>query len=55
MTAAQRSNKTGLLARTATGALPAKTRAVVVRIVATRLDGRYNDGYADNIWFSLER
>jgi len=54
VTPVQRGNKTGLLPRETTGPLPAKTRAVVVRIVATRLEGRYNDGYADNIWFSIQ-
>ena len=55
VTAADRKNTTGLLPRGAAGALPAKTRSVDILIAATRFEGGYNDGYSDNILFSLAK
>jgi hypothetical protein len=53
VTAADRGSVTGLLARTATGAVPAGTRSAVVTLTATRLEGTANDGYADNLSLAL--
>ncbi len=44
-----RQQQTTLIARTATVALPAGTRSIAVRMVSTRVEGQYNDGYADNL------
>jgi hypothetical protein len=55
VTAADRDNATGLLARDATGLVPAGTRQIVVTLVMT-IDptiGTYNDGYADNLSLGL--
>jgi hypothetical protein len=49
VTADDRKSVTTLLARTATANVPPGTRSIAVRIEATRVDGYYNDGYADNI------
>src|SRR5690349_12134606 len=49
VTETDRDGATTLLARTATAPVPAGTRAIVVRIEATRFSGSYNDGYADNL------
>ena len=40
---------TALIARTASGALPAGTRQISVRIDAIRDEGSYNDAYIDNV------
>ena len=40
---------TALIARTASGAVPAGTRQISVRIDAIRDEGSYNDGYIDNV------
>ncbi len=53
VTPAERKNETALLARTATGTVPAGTRSIQVLITSTRLEGEYNDGYADNISLTL--
>jgi hypothetical protein len=53
VTAADRGHETRLLARTASAAVPAGTRRVRVVITATRVEGSYNDGYADNVSLSL--
>jgi hypothetical protein len=44
-----RNSVTTLIARSASGAVPAGTRRVSVRIEATRDEGSYNDGYIDNV------
>ncbi len=49
VTAADRANRTALLQRTATVAVPTGTRRIRVTIAATRLVGVYTDGYADNL------
>jgi hypothetical protein len=42
-----------LLARSATGRVPAGTRRIVVRLDLERVSGSYNDGYADNLSLTL--
>src|SRR5919198_1848450 len=49
VTAADRNSVTGLIARSATGVVPAGTRQVSVRIDAIRDEGSYNDAYIDNV------
>ena len=53
VTAADRSDQTGLLARSATGLVPEGTRSVDLTVALTRLEGTNNDGYADNISFDV--
>jgi len=53
VTAAERSNVTGLLSRSTSGTVPAGTRNVELRLEFTRTEGTYNDGYADSLSFSL--
>ncbi|MCY2966244.1 MAG: hypothetical protein NT069_21870 [Planctomycetota bacterium] len=45
----ERSNLTGLLPRSSFGAIPVGTRTIDVTLWMTRVDGAYNDGYADNL------
>jgi hypothetical protein len=49
VTATDRNQSTALVARTASGAVPAGTRQISVRIDAIRDEGSYNDGYIDNV------
>jgi hypothetical protein len=51
--AADRNSSTGFVGRNATGAVPAGTRQISVRIQATRVEGSYNDGYIDNVALTL--
>jgi len=44
-----RNNLTSLLLRSTTGVVPIGTRSITVDLQLTRLDGDYNDGYADNL------
>jgi hypothetical protein len=53
VTAADRNNQTTLLRRDASVNVPAGARSVGVSISPTRVDGTYNDGYADNVSFVL--
>jgi hypothetical protein len=53
VTPADRRNTISLLPRTAIGAVPAGTRAVRVRLLATRISGFYNDAYADDLALTL--
>jgi hypothetical protein len=53
VSAAERSNLTALLYRSTTGTLPAGTSSVVLTLWFTRLDGSYDDGYADSLAFTL--
>jgi hypothetical protein len=53
VTDADRSGATALLLRTATGPVPAGTRTIGVRLDLVRVDGAYNDGYADNLSLTL--
>lgn len=47
--AADRGSVTGLLLRSASGAVPAGTESIVVALNFIRTEGSYNDGYADSI------
>jgi hypothetical protein len=49
VTESDRAGATTLLFRTANGDIPVGTRSILVEIDATRVDGSYNDGYADNL------
>jgi hypothetical protein len=53
VTSAERSATTNLLPRSTTFAVPPGTRAISVRIAATRASGSYNDGYVDNVNLSF--
>jgi hypothetical protein len=53
VTAADRGNQTVLLPRNTSGNVPPSTRSIRVVITATRGEGTYNDGYADNVSLSL--
>jgi hypothetical protein len=53
VTAADRRNTTSLLKRTTTSPVPVGTRTVVVRLILTRVEGTYNDGYADSLVLKL--
>jgi hypothetical protein len=53
VTAADRGNQTALLPRGTSGPLPACTRSIKVVITGTRLEGTYNDAYADNVSLTL--
>lgn len=53
VTAADRSNQTGLLYRELFGDLPTTTRFVEFELYALRTGGGENDGYADNLSFVL--
>ena len=46
---ADRGSQTGLLFRQETGLVPPGTRTIHVKLTMTRLNGTYNDGYADNL------
>jgi hypothetical protein len=48
-----RRQATTLLARSASATVPAGTRSISVRIDATRSEGAFNDGYADNVSLTL--
>src|SRR3954447_25583883 len=50
---ATRGQRSTMIARSATVAVPAGTRLITVRIAATRTEGDYNDGYIDNVSLSL--
>ena len=53
VTAAERGGITGLLLRSGGGVLPTGTQSVRFTLQATRASGAYNDGYADNLSFTL--
>nr|WP_246158496.1 hypothetical protein [Catellatospora sichuanensis] len=53
VTAAQRANTTGLLARTATGTVPVGSRTAQVELLFLRSGGTSNDGYADSLSLSV--
>lgn len=53
VTAAERASVSGLLLRETTGSVPAGTRTIELRMLMTRLNPSYNDGYVDNIALSL--
>lgn len=49
VTNTDRQNATGLLFREVSGDLPVGTRSIDLALQMTRLDGVFNDGYADNL------
>lgn len=49
VTPADRGNVSELLARSANTVVPVGTRSIDILMTSTRLDGDYNDGYADNL------
>ncbi|MCC6608923.1 MAG: PEP-CTERM sorting domain-containing protein [Burkholderiales bacterium] len=49
VTPAERGDESELLARSANTIVPVGTRSVDILMTSTRLDGDYNDGYADNL------
>ena len=51
--AADRGGVTGFRQRSATDVVPARTRSIQVVVTATRTEGTYNDGYADNLVLAL--
>ena len=53
VTAADRGNRTVLLPRSASQAVPIGTRRIIVRLDAIRANGSYNDAYADNVELNL--
>lgn len=55
VTEADRAGVTGLLFRDTHGFVPVGTRDIVVTLEATRFQGSYDDGYADNVSLVLNR
>jgi hypothetical protein len=53
VTDADRAGVTGLLKRQASALVPVKARTAFVQLSLTRVDGSYNDGYADNLALTL--
>jgi hypothetical protein len=53
VTAAERNNITAMIQKTASLAVPKKTRSIQVKLAARRTDPSYNDGYADNVSLTL--
>lgn len=53
VTDTDRGNQSQLLPRSTNTIVPVGTRAVEIEMTATRLEGSYNDGYADNLSFVL--
>ena len=53
ITATDRGNQSELLARSTNSLVPTGARFVEILMTSTRLDGSYNDGYADNLSFVL--
>lgn len=53
VTAADRVNATGMLFRQASGLVPRGAASADLLLTATRLDGSANDGYADNLAFTV--
>lgn len=49
VTPADRGNVSELLARSTNTVVPVGTRSIDILMTSTRLDGDYNDGYADNL------
>ena len=54
VTAAERANQTTLVRRAATLLVPTTARSALIVLTATRTGGDANDGYADNLSFSLD-
>jgi hypothetical protein len=53
VTPAEREDHTTLLPRSASGLTPVGTRSIQVLMTSTRVEGAYNDGYADNLSLTL--
>jgi hypothetical protein len=49
----ERNDVSSLLFRETSGTLPSGTRSVVIEMRAIRAEGTYNDGYADNLNFTV--
>ncbi len=49
VTEPDRDGATTLLFRSISGAVPEGTRSIIVQMDATRFEGSYDDGYADNL------
>ena len=49
VTEPDRDGATTLLFRSTSGVIPEGTRSIVVQMDATRFEGSYDDGYADNL------
>jgi hypothetical protein len=54
VTASDRGDVTGLLKRSASGAVPKAARSVSVQLIFDRVDGTYNYGFADNLSLTLK-
>lgn len=54
VTTAERGSVTGMLRREREGVVPAATRRADLRLLCLRVNGTYNDGYADSITFALD-
>ena len=55
VTHGQRKNLTGLLARSKSGSVPKAATQALLRLKMVRLDGGYDDGYADNLGLVLTK
>jgi len=53
VTNADRNNTTSLLKRSVSPPVPVGTRSGLVQLIFTRVDGTYNDGYADSLVLKL--
>ena len=53
VTNSDRNNLTALMLSSTTGFIPMGTRFIDVSLTMSRLDGSYNDGYADNLSLAL--
>jgi hypothetical protein len=50
---AERGFKTQMLPRSATAPIPPQTRIIEIRLIMKRVDGTYNDAYADNLSLTI--
>jgi hypothetical protein len=53
VTVAERNSTTALIEKSASKAVPRKTRSIQVKLAAKRVNPSYNDGYADNVSLTL--
>lgn len=54
VSAADRLSQTGLLFRSSSGTVPVGTSSIFFDLQMTRMEGSYNDGYADNLSLTLD-
>jgi hypothetical protein len=54
VTATDRNGTTGLLKRSVTGLVPAAARTITVQLILDRIDGTYNNAYADDLSLTLK-